>query len=140
MWFYPYRKHCNKFSLTNASRQKVNLTHGKRDNMEKTSARQIHHNTKTWQIQHDKEKGRNMNLSHSKEPVQSSAYSGTHCVLDVQIMFWHVRRAKILFSKIFFILWNQNSPCNLLESLSGTLKPPKNNALTYALYLWLHQH
>ena len=49
----------------------------------KTSARQIHHNTKTWHIQHDKEKGRNMNLSHSKEPVQSSAYSGTHCVLDV---------------------------------------------------------
>ena len=74
-----YGKHSNKFSITNASRQKVNLTHGKKDNMEKTSARKIHHCTKTWQIQHDKEKGRNMNLSQSREYVQCSSYSGTLC-------------------------------------------------------------
>ena len=33
--FIIYGKHCNRFSMTNASRQKVNLTHGKKDNREK---------------------------------------------------------------------------------------------------------
>ena len=100
-----YGKHCNRFSMTDASRQKVNLTHGKKDNMEKTSARKIHHNTKTWQLQHDKEKGRNMNLSQSREYAKCSSYSGTHCVLDVQILFRHVRRfsQKDSFLKGFFL-------------------------------------